>query len=110
MPLPVDNQLPHVVPVANPSRHRCVARLAAAGLVTPARALHSSGVFAQDATPVPKPEATPKPEEILPGSRRPAKFSPLSLYRLRNDEITSGHYSCPHLTPVAVTPGGIGIS
>jgi hypothetical protein len=31
MPLPVDNQLPHVVPVANLSRHRFVARLAAAG-------------------------------------------------------------------------------
>ena len=48
------------------SRRRLVARLTAAGLSTSAIAnLLSSGVFAQDATPVPTPEATPSPEEVL---------------------------------------------
>ena len=48
------------------SRRRLVARLTAAGLSTSAIAnLLSSGVFAQDATPVPTSEATPSPEEVL---------------------------------------------
>ena len=50
------------------SRRRLVARLTAAGLSTAAiAALLSSDVFAQDATPVATPEATPSPDEILRG-------------------------------------------
>src|SRR5215217_8995435 len=50
------------------SRRRLVARLTAAGLSTSAiAALLSSDVFAQDATPVATPEATPSPDEILRG-------------------------------------------
>jgi len=50
------------------SRRRLVARLTAAGLSTSAIAnLLSSGVFAQDATPVPTLEVTPRPEEVLRG-------------------------------------------
>jgi DMSO/TMAO reductase YedYZ molybdopterin-dependent catalytic subunit len=50
------------------SRRRLVARLTAAGLSTSAiAALLSSDVFAQDVTPVPTPEVTPSPDEILRG-------------------------------------------
>ena len=68
MRLPVDDQLPPEITAMNLSRRRLVARLAAAGLSTSAiAALLSAGVFAQDATPVPTPEITPSPEEILRG-------------------------------------------
>jgi hypothetical protein len=68
MPLPVGDQLSRVVPDMNLSRCHLAARLDAAGLSTTAiAALLSSDVFAQDATPVPTPEATPTPEEILRG-------------------------------------------
>src|SRR5215213_442343 len=50
------------------SRRRLVARLTAAGLSTSAiAALLASDVFAQDAPPVPTPEVTPSPDEILRG-------------------------------------------